>query len=82
MKRKMKKIAARWPETLSPPRNDACIAASRESVITMPLRPVSMKVRRPILSIKKAVNMLPGKEAVTQRAERRSGMYVFIPRLV
>lgn len=74
MKRNMKKIAARWPETLSPPRKEACIAASRERVIVMPPRPVRRNFRRPILSMKKAVKMLPGKEAVTQRAERRRGM--------
>lgn len=59
---------------LSPPRKDACIAASRDRVMVMPPRPVRRKVRRPILSMKKAVKMLPGKEAVTQRAERRRGI--------
>jgi hypothetical protein len=46
----------------------------------MPVKPVRRKNRRPKRSTKNAVKTLPGKEAVTQRAESRSGIWSFMPR--
>jgi hypothetical protein len=50
------------------------------SVMRMPVKPVRRKNRRPKRSTKNAVKTLPGKEAVTQRAESRSGIWSFMPR--
>lgn len=80
MNKKMKKIAAFWPALFVPPRNVAWSAVSHMRHIVIPVRPMSMKVRRPNFSTKKAQKMFPGNVEVTQREVRRSGMYPVIPR--
>ena len=74
MNKKRKNTAARWPAALVDSRYWACSAHSKQRVKTMPARPVSRKKRRPMRSTKKAVKTLPGKETVTQSAERRRGL--------
>ena len=51
MNRKMANIAAFWPAVLVVPRYSACRAASRMLATIVPVRPTSIKVRRPSLSI-------------------------------
>jgi hypothetical protein len=74
MNRKIKKIAAFCPAVFVVPRYSACIAHSKMSVIVKPVKPVRRNVLRPSLSMKNAVKMLPGNEAVTHKADRSSGM--------
>ena len=80
MNKKMKKMAAFWPERLLVPRYVACSAVSQMSEIRIPVRPMRRNFRRPNRSTKKAQKILPGKVLVTQREVRRSGQYPVIPR--
>lgn len=73
MKNQTKNTAAFRPAVFVVPRYSAVSAQRKLSETTTPVAPIRRKVRRPSLSMYRAVHMLPKIVKVVQQALRRRG---------